>query len=520
VREGRIDLGILRQDMIFIHKDLFIEYYDSAVSGSGKINDYLSAEYLKPYALIRNDMAKIRVTPRLRVPKIYLAHYLNNSLNELFRGKEKKIILYEGVGAVSDFEDSIENGYKGEPLNLIKIKLAKNGINQHYLTAELGRIDPVSSSSLQAVSSSLERAKEYTDKFIQRFGAPSASFGGVKELRNPRARAETMHPIIYINSLWQDEMTEDERERVLAHEVQHTRTTFLTYQVGLKLEGLLKTKEFQELQVRIGNLYDKVLKEKGNIFGKPKNQYQEPWEVLSLLRGYEIYTEQIRRGLQVTTQAYEFIEAFIEQDLNFLDEDYLFKATKDFNPEKKDLGKTIVITAEDLLKADDIIRSRKTASSAVEVLDNRDSDSFYSSTKDVVKRVAVPEQNTPGGIDFRAIPIVTQAIGNLSGGIRLNKDLAARLSSLNLDAELGQMQKMVDSGISPSSQRVKEYVQSSCLQGKAVGDMDKVILCIADILRLEEERCCSTDPTLRDILVVLESQKSSQQLHKIFLGNA
>lgn len=62
---------------------------------------------------------------------------------------------------------------------------------------------------------------------------------------------------------------------------------------------------------------------------------------------------------------------------------------------------------------------------------------------------------------------------------------------------------MVDAGLTPSADRIKEYVQASCLKGNS--DMQKVISCIVEMLRMEEESCCLTEPVLKDILVVLES---------------
>ncbi|MDO8662894.1 MAG: hypothetical protein Q7K98_06725 [Candidatus Omnitrophota bacterium] len=120
-----------------------------------------------------------------------------------------------------------------------------------------------------------------------------------------------------------------------------------------------------------------------------------------------------------------------------------------------------------------------------------------------------------GGIDFRALPIVTQAMSNL----RLSASSVISLSqlkSLNLNQELQEMQKLVDAGITPSAERIKEYVASSCLQGNP--DTQKVVSCIADILRLEEERCYPTEVTLKDILVVLESGMPNQELKAVFTG--
>lgn len=123
--------------------------------------------------------------------------------------------------------------------------------------------------------------------------------------------------------------------------------------------------------------------------------------------------------------------------------------------------------------------------------------------------------DTTGGIDFRALPIVTQAMSNLS--LNASRIPLSSLESINLDQELGEIQRLVGAGIIPSAERIKEYVLVTCLKGNS--DMRKVVSCIADILRLEEERCCSSDATLKDILVVLESGRSNQELKAVFIGN-
>jgi len=123
----------------------------------------------------------------------------------------------------------------------------------------------------------------------------------------------------------------------------------------------------------------------------------------------------------------------------------------------------------------------------------------------------------PGGIDFRFLPIVTQAIGNLSADINA-KDLS-RIAQLDLNAEWNEIEKLINAQIIPSSERLKEYLQAACLQ-KRLGqeDRDKIILSIANTLRCEEERSAKTDPGLIDILVALEANKSGEELRQIFLG--
>ena len=121
-----------------------------------------------------------------------------------------------------------------------------------------------------------------------------------------------------------------------------------------------------------------------------------------------------------------------------------------------------------------------------------------------------------GGIDFRSLPIVTQARTNLS--VNISSNLMNRLTSVNLRQEWSDIERLVNSGIAPSAERIKDYLQASCSQGSAERDLDKVMQCISNILRLEEERCCSTEATLRDILVVLEASRSSAELNQVFLG--
>jgi hypothetical protein len=134
-----------------------------------------------------------------------------------------------------------------------------------------------------------------------------------------------------------------------------------------------------------------------------------------------------------------------------------------------------------------------------------------------------PTLGDKGGIDFRALPIVTQAIGNIRASLgtvplaRQGSYLAGTVP-VDLAKEWAEIERMVNAGITPSAERIKEYVQASCAKGQADQDVDKVINCISDILRQEEELCCSTDATLRDILVVLESARSGQELKEVFVG--
>jgi hypothetical protein len=119
---------------------------------------------------------------------------------------------------------------------------------------------------------------------------------------------------------------------------------------------------------------------------------------------------------------------------------------------------------------------------------------------------ASPLMGEPGGIDFRGLPIVTQPIAqpaNFSRGGAGN--LRQPLSDVNLAEEWQQIQKILSAGIIPSSERIKEYVGACFLEDNMDEQIDKVLSCIADILRLEEERCLPTEAGLKELLVSLES---------------
>ncbi|MCM8797072.1 MAG: hypothetical protein NC923_04255, partial [Candidatus Omnitrophica bacterium] len=126
------------------------------------------------------------------------------------------------------------------------------------------------------------------------------------------------------------------------------------------------------------------------------------------------------------------------------------------------------------------------------------------------------DSETFGGIDFRSLPIVTKATSNLSATMEYgNPD---KFASINLDEEWGEIDRLVSSGITPSAERIKSYLQASFAKGDTEKDIDRVSNCISDILRQEEEKCCYTDSILKDILVVLEASRSSVGLRQIFLG--
>jgi hypothetical protein len=126
------------------------------------------------------------------------------------------------------------------------------------------------------------------------------------------------------------------------------------------------------------------------------------------------------------------------------------------------------------------------------------------------------QDKTPGGIDFRFLPIFTQSMDSLKVNIKAMSQ--SSLQHINLTQEWSDIEHLVDSGITPSAERLKNYLAASCFKGNLDSDMDKIVLCISDILRMQEETCCLTDPTLKNILVVLGSGRSGEELKATFSG--
>jgi len=127
-----------------------------------------------------------------------------------------------------------------------------------------------------------------------------------------------------------------------------------------------------------------------------------------------------------------------------------------------------------------------------------------------------PLISKPGGIDFRFMPIVTQSMDSLRASIRsLPRN---SLQDVNLTQEWSDIERLLNSGIAPSTERLKEYFIASYYKNNLDSDMEKIVSCISDILRQEEESCCSTDPMLKDMLVVLGSGRSGEEL-KLALAN-
>jgi len=120
------------------------------------------------------------------------------------------------------------------------------------------------------------------------------------------------------------------------------------------------------------------------------------------------------------------------------------------------------------------------------------------------------EYSDKGGIDFRALPAVIQPMGILPGQLPAGRVSVIPLAELN--NEWLQIENMLNAGMTPSSDRLKIYLQSCCQKQDLNQDIDKVLACIADIFRLEEEKVAGTDLSLKEMLTLLESDKPASEM--------
>jgi|GEM_PF-4356781 len=103
-----------------------------------------------------------------------------------------------------------------------------------------------------------------------------------------------------------------------------------------------------------------------------------------------------------------------------------------------------------------------------------------------------------GGIDLRSLSITSQPGSILSAGVN------PRLTDMDMDGEWIQIQNMVNSGFIPNMERIRDYAAACCQKGIISRQKEDILLCIADILRIEEDRNLDTDPGIKDLLASID----------------
>ncbi|MDD4899260.1 MAG: ATP-binding protein [Candidatus Omnitrophica bacterium] len=144
-----------------------------------------------------------------------------------------------------------------------------------------------------------------------------------------------------------------------------------------------------------------------------------------------------------------------------------------------------------------------------EIIEAGDPQRYDEFVKSSWERIAEKFAMKQGGIDFRALPIITQPMSIPAAEPNLAPFTRVKLP---VDPQWHEVTQMVEKGIVPSYQRIKDYLEESCNTPECQQKVNQVLSCIADILRLEEEEVNPTAPVLHEILILLESGQSAQQL--------
>ena len=114
------------------------------------------------------------------------------------------------------------------------------------------------------------------------------------------------------------------------------------------------------------------------------------------------------------------------------------------------------------------------------------------------------ENKGKGGIDFRALPITIQPLGSFKG-LTFSLPSAATLAQINISKELVEISQMVDNGIAPSGQRVKELVAACYHKQELASRQEDLLNCLMRICKLEEDMVIPADTNLKEAIVIVDS---------------
>ncbi|MBF0532812.1 MAG: hypothetical protein HQL23_06935 [Candidatus Omnitrophica bacterium] len=114
-----------------------------------------------------------------------------------------------------------------------------------------------------------------------------------------------------------------------------------------------------------------------------------------------------------------------------------------------------------------------------------------------------------GGVDFRALPVPALPVlpmGNVPPA------MIGDFSRLDIRKEWSYIQNMVNEGVIPSDQRLRNYLLAACQQKRLARDINQILGLLADVLRLEENHAALTEPGIENMLALLESDRPNQEI--------
>jgi hypothetical protein len=161
-----------------------------------------------------------------------------------------------------------------------------------------------------------------------------AAWGGFQDLPENVFAKTAENQVTYFNGNKLD-LPDYLIQRILVHEVQHqlNQRVWGSTMDSPSTWAFVFHPKFDDLYSRMKGFYDEKEESgypfKKNFWGRSENWGEELSrrgqcythfdEVLALLRGYELFVEQQKKGILMETYPFEFIEAFCEEDLMFLD---------------------------------------------------------------------------------------------------------------------------------------------------------------------------------------------------------
>jgi hypothetical protein len=111
-----------------------------------------------------------------------------------------------------------------------------------------------------------------------------------------------------------------------------------------------------------------------------------------------------------------------------------------------------------------------------------------------------------GGIDFRALPKMSQPMNNYLRSVFTQQP---NITIGSLDEEWNSISRLVQMNTFPSNQRIKEFLWCCYQRGELNQRTTDVLVCLGEVLRLEEEEAKPTEPDVKQMLVLLEANRQS-----------
>ncbi|MFA5093389.1 MAG: hypothetical protein WC543_05580, partial [Candidatus Omnitrophota bacterium] len=112
-----------------------------------------------------------------------------------------------------------------------------------------------------------------------------------------------------------------------------------------------------------------------------------------------------------------------------------------------------------------------------------------------------------GGIDLNIQLMTIQRMGSMSGlTFKLPQLSPEALKQFNIAQEMQQLKNMVKAGIEPSGERLKGLVAACVQKGQLRTEANGLLLCLVDVLKLQEDNASESSTELKEALVIVDSQ--------------